>query len=381
MLDRLRALWSAVWHDPRPPVPDVPWWRDALLVGAAAASAVLEGLLRTDLPRPAANVLLVLVLLPALARRRRYAFVATVSVFAVFAVVPFLTDGEVPTSYSVAFFLVLPAALMRWGSGREAVVGGAVVLGTWASAVLRPPVNASDVVGGLAILALSGSVGVALRFSARARQRGLERAASVERERIARDLHDTVAHHVSAIAVRAQAGIATADSDPATAVDALRVIEAEASRTLASMRGVVRALREGDESSAGDSGSPLASLQGLASGPGATPRVAVHVSGDLTTLDGETQAAVFRVAQEGVTNARRHARGLGVVSVRVRAADAAVTVRVEDDGEGAAAPPVPGYGLIGMRERVEALGGRLAVGPTGRGGWLVVAVLPGAGTR
>jgi signal transduction histidine kinase len=97
--------------------------------------------------------------------------------------------------------------------------------------------------GGFAVLLASVALGEAFRYRAGARVRGLDQMRLLEREGLARDLHDTVAHHVSAIAIRAQAGLATAASHPDAATDALQVIEAEASRTLAEMRSMVRVLR------------------------------------------------------------------------------------------------------------------------------------------
>src|SRR5690606_21745829 len=126
-------------------------------------------------------------------------------------------------------------ALVRWASGRDIAVGSAVVMTSATVCVISDYTGVGDTIGGYAVLGITAAIGLAIRFRGRARQRELEGVRSAERERLARDLHDTVAHHVSAIAIRAQAGIAVAPTRPDAAVDALRVIEAEASRTLAEM--------------------------------------------------------------------------------------------------------------------------------------------------
>jgi signal transduction histidine kinase len=207
--------------------------------------------------------------------------------------------------------------------------------------------------------------------------RELDQAKLLERERLARDLHDTVAHHVSAIAIRAQAGLATAASRDGAAVEALRVIEAEASRTLAEMRSIVRVLRQYEP--AGLAPSPcIADLEGLAGSDPNGPSVDVLLSGDFAGVPPPVGAAVYRLAQESVTNARRHARHVTRIKVRVCAGHSSVRLRVSDDGDTSVLRPggSPGYGLIGMIERARLLGGTCEAGPDPGRGWTVTAVLP-----
>ncbi|MFC7480182.1 sensor histidine kinase [Luedemannella flava] len=199
----------------------------------------------------------------------------------------------------------------------------------------------------------------------------------LERARIARDLHDTVAHHVSAIAIRAQAGLAVAPGRPEAATEALRVIEAEASRTLAEMRAMVRALR-GDVPAQRSPGPRVEDLRQLAAAPGGPP-VDIELIGDLADLPAPVGAAIYRLAQESVTNARRHARHATRIAVRVAADDAEVRLRVTDDGDaGTSRSTAPGYGLLGMTERAGLLGGTCEAGPNPDRGWTVTAVLPRA---
>ena len=147
--------------------------------------------------------------------------------------------------YTSGFVIFTLYALFRWGNGRALVVGSGILLANLVVSALAGTAF-GDLVGEAAFIAIVVTLGVALRFRARARLRELDGAKLMEREMLARDLHDTVAHHVSAIAIRAQAGLATAALNPDAATDALRVIEAEASRTLAEMRSMVRVLRQGE---------------------------------------------------------------------------------------------------------------------------------------
>jgi signal transduction histidine kinase len=232
----------------------------------------------------------------------------------------------------------------------------------------------SDAVAGVAIVLSVMALGAAFRFRAGARTREFDQVKLLERERLARDLHDTVAHHVSAIAIRAQAGLATSVSRPGAAVEALRVIEAEASRTLTEMRGIVRVLRRDEP--AGLAPSPrIADLAQLAGRHRDGPSVDVEVHGDVPPSMGAT---IYRMAQESVTNARRHARHATRIEVRVDADAASVRLRVSDDGDTSIVRPTgsSSYGLIGMIERAHLLGGTCEAGPTPDGGWTVTAVLP-----
>ena len=232
-----------------------------------------------------------------------------------------------------------------------------------------------DAIGGTAVLLTALAVGFAVRTQHGARDRRLQQAKADERVEIARELHDTVAHHVSAIAIQAQAGRALAATSPELSVQALAVIEQEASRTLAEMRSMVRVLRnQGPADLAPQAG--VADLERLA-GAGGGPVVQVTRTGDLDELPAAVDAAVYRIAQEGVTNAVRHARGATVVRVGVRGDAAVVRVVVRDDGAAVPMPAEgPGFGITGMVERATLLGGECRVGPDEQGGWTVEATLP-----
>jgi signal transduction histidine kinase len=355
-----------------------------LLVGAAVLSAALEAILRPGAPERLVWAGTVVLLAPTLLWRRAMPLAMVGVGFGVSALIPVVVGGgarEAPNTYSLAFLLVLPFALVRWGSGREVVLGGAIIVGKVGLWLTLGLMGLGDVVGGFILLFAIGAAGAALRYRAGARLRQLDQVRSLERERLARDLHDTVAHHVSAIAIRAQAGLATAASRPDAAPDALRVIEAEASLALAEMRGIVRVLRQGEPAdlAPGPTGS---GLERLAVGPAQEgPAVDVLISGDVAGLAAPVGAALHRLAQESVTNARRHARHASRIEVRVAVDDALVRLSVTDDGDPGTSgrQRAPGFGLAGMAERAALLGGTFQAGPNAGRGWTVTAVLPRTG--
>jgi signal transduction histidine kinase len=206
--------------------------------------------------------------------------------------------------------------------------------------------------------------------------RELEQVKLLERERLARDLHDTVAHHISAMAIRAQAGLAASAARPDAAAEALQLIESEASRALTEMRTMVRVLRQNEPVDLAPN-PRIADLPQLAGRSHVGPTVDVEVVGDVDDLPPSVGTAIYRLAQESVTNARRHARHATRIEVRVVADDRSVRLRVSDDGESAARPDaVQGHGLIGMIERAGLLGGTCEAGPNPDRGWTVTAVLP-----
>ncbi|WP_026123813.1 sensor histidine kinase [Nocardiopsis chromatogenes] len=379
----MRGLLRSLWDEPPPPrVPGRTGW-DWALVGVCAAAALAEGALRPDLPWREATAALVAGLAPVLLWRRTRPLAAAAAAFGGGALLSLASLGRSGEMYSSVYLLLLPFALVRWGSGRQIAVGAAVVAlaGSVGPAFDAPDTGIADALGGGAVVVAAGALGAALRYRSRARERELEGARLRERERIARDLHDTVAHHVSAMAIRAQAGQAVAPVRPEAAVEALAVIESEAARTLAEMRTLVRALRRDDPAQTAPAPG-IADLERLATRSGPGPEVGVEVAGAFDDVPPAVAAAVHRLAREAVTNARRHARNATRVEVRVDADADAVRLRVSDDGEHGpryrAAEP-PGYGITGMKERAELLGGACEAAPVPGRGWAVTAVLPLSG--
>jgi signal transduction histidine kinase len=318
-----------------------------------------------------------LVLVPTVLWRRTRPLLMVAIGFTVCGLSPLLTGGELRELQTTGFLALLPYALFRWGRGRETVIGSVIMLARLGVLLVLHQISLGMAAVGVLVLSVAAACGTAMRYRARARQRELEQVKSRERERLARDLHDTVAHHVSAIAIRAQAGLATMSVHPEAAADALRVIEAEATRTLAEMRTMVRALRRSDALLTAPA-PRICDLAGLAGRARTGPVVDVEIDGDTAGLPPSVDSAIYRLAQESVTNARRHARNASRIEVRVAADDTSVRLRVTDDGEAGPAGGAPGYGLIGMAERADLLGGTCEAGPDPDRGWTVTAVLPRA---
>lgn len=368
-------LMSSAWNAPSAaPAPARRLWRDWVLLAALAAAATAEGVFRTDLSRPVLATLALLAVLPTVLWRRTRPLAMLATTLAVTVPLDVLLDGSTP--YTGIFVMVLIYALFRWGSGREIIIGSALLLAGSALSFIRT-VTLENLVGGLALLLTVALFGIVLRYRAGSRHRQLERLRLLEREQLARDLHDTVAHHVSAIVIRAQAGLAMAERNPAAAGEALGVIEAEAARTLGELRSMLRVLRQDDPARLAPS-PRLGDIQRLAGTRPGGIAVSVQVTGDGGAIPGPVAAAVFRLAQESVTNALRHARQATRVEVRVEADQAGVRLSVRDNGAAVDAQ-APGFGIIGMMERAVLLGGSCSCGPAPGGGWVVTAVLPRTG--
>jgi signal transduction histidine kinase len=198
-------------------------------------------------------------------------------------------------------------------------------------------------------------------------------AAEAERHRIAREVHDTVAHSLGVILIQAEAAqeLLERRGRPDRPVE---VIQSTARATLEELRGVLGAMR-GDEPAAQPG---LAALDALVERfRRAGVEVSLQVDG-VSQVPAAVDAAAYRLVQEGLTNVLRHARG-AAAAIRVSSNDEGLLVRVRDDGDGSPIDPRlvgSGYGLAGMRERVARLGGELVVGPLEGGGFGVEARLP-----
>ena len=208
-------------------------------------------------------------------------------------------------------------------------------------------------------------------------------AAAAERTRIARELHDVVAHNVSVIVVQADGAGYAIDSDPEEARRAVHNIAKTGREALAEMRRLVGVLRDrgdvpGAEGADATDYMPqpgLAQLEDLVRGAGVP--VLFQVDGVPGELPEGQQLAVYRVVQEALTNALKHGGPDVRALVELRYGGPDLVVRVTDDGRGAAAPRVPGgHGLVGMRERVAMYGGAISAAPRSGGGFEVLARLP-----
>jgi signal transduction histidine kinase len=236
----------------------------------------------------------------------------------------------------------------------------------------------------LGVLAWGGALasGVWLRLLDIRRRLAIDTARRDERLELARELHDVVAHYVAGIVVQAQAARIVAAKRPETLDATLAGIESAGSDALAAMRRVVSLLRDpGDAGGVTPGPGQLSDLVGRFAGHG--PAVQLNLSaGSQPRWPPEVAATVYRVVQEALTNVILHAPDAASVTVTVRDDGSGVTVEVTDDAPHRALGGSPwlvtggGHGLIGMRERAEALGGTLQAGPGPDGGWAVAATLP-----
>ena len=367
-------------------------WRDVVLVAVTSVAAILESVLRTDAAwvafptawRVAAVVMFFLTVPPALMLRRTHPLLATVWGFAptmAFGIAGAVALDEFGGLTTTAVILVVPYALFRWGSGRDGAIGAVILLAAGIIGNLfDPSTSLGDWVGGFIVLSIPVEAGLIVRYRGSARSRMIEQAKSREREQLARELHDTVAHHVSAIAVQAQAGQALAGSDPERALAVLAVIEDAASRTLAEMRSMVGALRGND----GDELVPQRGVDDLHQLAREVPtdlRVDVDMSRYVGGLGRGVDAALYRIAQESITNSVRHARRATRLQVRLESDGPSVLLTITDDGQGGDAAAGQGYGLLGMAERTHLLGGTFEAGPVAPRGWRVAVELPRAAVR
>jgi signal transduction histidine kinase len=374
----VRSALRALWAEPRPPRPPVRVWRDWALVAVLVLWSVIETVFRNDLAwRPAAlTVSLVIVL--ALLWRRTHPLGAVAVAFGTLIAFDvariFAIDGT--GLNSIAAVLVLPYSLFRWGAGREAAIGLSLILVWLAVTLAAVSTGPAEVVAGYGFFLFSAALGTSIRYHANARIRDIEQAKLRQRNQLARELHDSVGHHVSAIAIQAQAGRALAASHPDRALATLETIEEAASRTLEEMRAMVRVLRDGSEPAFAPHPG-VADIEQLARSVGGWPRVHVQLSGDLDDLNPSVGIALYRIAQEAVTNAVRHARHATRITIHVDHEGDQVRLTVRDDGDASTTGhTAPGYGLVGMAERASLLGGTLQAGPDPDGGWTVDALLP-----
>jgi signal transduction histidine kinase len=216
----------------------------------------------------------------------------------------------------------------------------------------------------------------------RTRAEEARRRAGEERMRIARELHDVLAHNISLINVQAGVALHLMDEQPGQSRSALVAIKQASNDALGELRSVLDVLRQGDEAPPRAPASGLAQLDSLVAGAEATGlNVRARVEGTPRPLPAGTDLAAFRIVQESLTNVTRHA-GPATTTVLLAYGDKDLTIQVDDDGRGVEPPSVagiplrPGRGLAGMRERVAALGGELTTGPRPGGGFRVQARLP-----
>lgn len=265
-----------------------------------------------------------------------------------------------------------------------------VVAALLAVVLLSPVIDDPPTVGQIAwtvvLLAAAFGAGELLRTARERRTRDAEAeerrqgtAMRTERERLARELHDVLAHSLSQISVQAGVGLHLSDPDKpealARAREALANVREVSGAALADVRGVIGALRApGDAPLTPDNDlSRIPDLLRVVRDAGIQPTLDLDATDDVPR---SVQAAAYRIVQEALTNVARHARARSV-AVRISAVARVLTIDVVDDGVGAGATPrTGGLGLAGMSERAQLAGGSLSAGPRAGGGWAVRAVLP-----
>jgi signal transduction histidine kinase len=385
---------------------------DAVIAVAVAALGLVSGLgaraQHEHMPLAAIPVLTVmgLVLYP---RRRFPAAVFAAVAAGVVALVGLRAD------LGGSFIAVLVAAYSAAVYGRRRLVIGLVTAAVAALLLLGIPQSlglGGGVIHAIPVPTIVAAAGAALfgllirnQFSARAaqltvmaeraewaaaqRDQEARRATLAERLRIARELHDIVAHHVSVIVIQAQGAQRVADREPDRARQAMAEVERTARTALEEMRrmlGLLRSPDDGEDTGSLDVAHGVADIAALAHRmTGAGVAVTVRTTGEPFDVPEDIGLTVYRITQEALTNVLKHA-GPAHAEVHLHYGEQ-LEITVTDDGRGAAAvltgtaPPGAGRGTTGMRERVAMLGGRVTAGPRPGGGFRVHAVIPCPGPR
>ncbi|MBB5933391.1 sensor histidine kinase [Streptomyces zagrosensis] len=220
------------------------------------------------------------------------------------------------------------------------------------------------------------------------RTQAAAQAVTAERLRIARELHDMIAHSMGIIAIQAGVGSRVIDTQPAEARTALTVIEATSRETLAGLRRTLGALRRTEPTAGygsgrgGGAGAPHEPAPGLddlgrlaAATADAGVRVEVRWRGERRPLPADIDLACYRIVQEALTNVVRHA-GTSACRVTVAYQEAELLIQIDDEGRASTTAPGERFGIVGMRERVGLLRGQFTAGPRPEGGFRVAALLP-----
>jgi signal transduction histidine kinase len=369
------------------------WVSDVLVTLAAGASAVAASVHDNPRPQVAAVVVLALAAAPLLVRR-----LWPVSVFAVVLAlnagaglwghVP-LVNGLAPliALYTVATLRSRRDALVCAGLVELAVVAGLLLFaggGWWYDAIF-----ASGMVAAALGLGLYRATRHAYLAELHDRAERLERerdqqgalAAAAERARIAREMHDIVAHHLTVMVTLSDAAIAASAASPERATEVMRSVSATGRRALADTRRLLGVLHQRPGRDSGENLQPvpgLAQLDGLIEqvrSAGLDTRLEIH--GAVPDVPAGVQLTVYRLVQEALTNTLKHGGTGARASVRLLFLPGELRVDIDDDGAGDAAPATAsiGSGLVGMQERVHAYGGDVQAGPRQPGGWKVSARL------
>ena len=373
-----------------------------VLIALLAIAGMLELAVSSDSPDAPRTTLwfalpaIAIMVLPLFARRR-FPFAAPTAYWLLAVGLAFLDGRLIPSIESV--FVLGMAASFLLGNLRDALqarIALAVVVGGAAIVVYNQPAHSASELAFIPLLfGICWLAGFALRERAEQAEAAEERAIYAEREReaaariavaeerarIARELHDVVAHAVSVMVLQVGAVRHKLPDTLADDADALQGVEQTGRTALAEMRRLLGAMRrKGDELELG----PQPSLDNLDSLVAGVERaglpVRLHIEGERFPLPRAIDLSAYRIVQEGLTNALKHANaGHADVTVRYRADQLQIEVR--DDGRGSATNDGHGHGLVGMRERVKIYGGEMSVGTAAEGGFVLETRLPLGGGR
>ncbi len=369
---------------------------DALIVIAAIESTIEVALRRDSPDAPSTSLWLTvpaaaLLVLPLL-WRRRFPFAAPASVWLLGSALSFI-DGRLVVFTATTFVAGMAAAFLlgNLGDTAQARIGLAVTLGGAAIIVYNNPDHApGDFIFTPVLFAIAWLAGFALRERAAQAEAAEERARHAEREReaaarvavaeerarIARELHDIVAHAVSVMVLQVGAVRHKLPQAFEEDRDALTGVEQTGRTALAEMRRLLGALRHDDDEPELAPQPGLDNLDSLLDEVGrAGLPVRLHVDGERFPLPRAIDLSAYRIVQEGLTNALKHARA-SHADVTVRYEPDELQIEVIDDGEGDSTGDGLGHGLVGIRERVKIYGGEMTAGTATGGGFVLRTRLP-----
>jgi len=339
------------------------------------------------MPPPAGGLALTVAATVALIWRRRFprSVAATVTALAV----SYHLIGY--AGYAIALTLFLTCyAVTAAGRSALALLDAAAVIVIGTGALLLPPHPIDplgpEVLGSVVVMVALAATGVATRQRRQVTEERIRRADEraqaqlrqrlvEDRLRVARDLHDILAHTLAVITLESGVALDVLDDDPRRARQSMLTLRSSARQAMSELRATLGVLRDGEPEDTAPQPT-LARLDELTRPAlAAGLQVDLHRS-DLPELPQVVQLVAYRIVQEGVTNAIRHAGGTRI-DIRLRCGPEGLVVDVEDDGRGIPGPrPGGGFGLVGMRERAESLGGTLHTEPLPSGGSRLRAVLP-----
>jgi signal transduction histidine kinase len=366
-----------------------------VLIGLLAIEAMSEVVVGRDSPDAPAlwfAVLLIAIVVSPIFARRRFPFGAPATYWLLAAGISFVNWWVLPFAHSlfvvgmaVSFLLGNLRDDLRAGIGLAVVVGSAVTLDhqipdhTTAELVFVPMEFAISWLAGFAVrerAVKAEAAEVRATQAERERDAAARIAVAEERARIARELHDVVAHAVSVMVLQVGAVRHKLPDELAEDRDALTGVEQAGRTALGQMRRLLAAMREDGEEAELAPQPGLDGLESLANDVGrAGLPVRLHVEGERFPLPREIDLSAYRIVQEGLTNALKHARA-GRADVTVRYAPDELQLEVRDDGLGTATSDGLGHGLVGIRERVKIYGGEMSAGTENGGGFVLRTRLP-----